>query len=298
MNGTDEAINEPKVETFQQLVADNDILVVPGCYDALSAKIIEKNEFDAAYVSGAGVSNTMLGLADLGLATYTEMAEQIRQISEATSIPVLADADTGYGNPLNVRRTVHGFEHAGAAGLQIEDQMFPKRCGHFNDHDIIPTEEMVKKIEAAVEARNNREFSIVARTDVRSVNDVDSAIERAHAYERVGADIIFPEALRSAEEMRQFCDALSSPVMANMVEGGKTPLLSASELETIGYDLVIFPNSLLRTAMLAMQQTAEELAETGSVENVLEDIASFDLRNELTDYDKLIEFEQRYSTDN
>lgn len=280
---------------FRRLIEADDIVVVPGSYDSLSAKILEKQGFDAVYMSGAGVSNTKLGLADLGLTTYSEMVDRVRYISEAVSIPVFADADTGFGNPLHVRRTIKGYENAGASGLHLEDQSFPKKCGHFDDKSVIPIDEMVKKIEAAADARTDDEFMIVARTDARAVEGMDAAIERSQEYLNAGADLIFPEAPQNKSDMREFNEKISGPTMANMVEYGKTPLYSADELEEVGYDLVIFPNSLLRTAMLAMSETAEHIYETGEVEDILTDIASFDLRNTLTDYDELIRLENTYS---
>lgn len=280
---------------FRSLVEADDILVVPGCYDPLTAKILEKQGFDAVYMSGAGVSNTKLGLADLGLTTYSEMVDRVGYIADAVSVPVFSDADTGFGNPLHVHRTVKGYERAGASALHIEDQSFPKKCGHFDDKSVVPLDEMLPKIEAAVDARTDDSFTIVARTDARAVEGIDAAIERSRAFKEAGADVIFPEAPRDRDEMREYNQKIPGPTMANMVEYGKTPLCSADELEEIGYDLVIFPNSLMRTAMVAMSETAEHLHETGTVADILDTIASFELRNELTDYDELIELEERYS---
>lgn len=282
-------------DMFQKLVKSDDILVIPGCYDALSAKILEKQGFNAVYMSGAGVSNTKLGLADLGLTTYTEMVDRIKYISGAVSVPLFADADTGFGNPLHVRRTIKGYEQAGASALHIEDQSFPKKCGHFDNKKVVPIEDMVKKIEAAVDARSDNSFMVVARTDARAVEGIDQAIERSQAYKRAGADMIFPEAPQDTDEMREYCEKISGPTMANMVEYGETPLCSVDELEEIGYDVVIFPNSLLRRAMVAMTEMAKHLYDTGTVEDKLEDIASFEMRNELTDYDILVDYEKKYS---
>ncbi|MFB6161644.1 MAG: oxaloacetate decarboxylase [Haloferacaceae archaeon] len=282
-------------EEFRRLVEADDILVVPGCYDPLSAKILEKQGFDAVYMSGAGVSNTKLGLADLGLTTYSEMVDRVGYIADAVSVPVFSDADTGFGNPLHVRRTVKGYERAGASALHIEDQSFPKKCGHFDDKSVVPVDEMIPKIEAAVDARTDEAFTVVVRTDARAVHGIDEAIDRARAYKDAGADVIFPEAPRDTDEMREYCEKIPGPTMANMVEYGKTPLCSAAELEEIGYDLVIFPNSLLRSAMVAMTETAEHLHETGEVSDILDRIASFELRNDLTDYDELMDLEAEYS---
>lgn len=281
--------------TFRTLIDDDEIAVLPGCYDALSAKIIEKSGFDAAYLSGAGVSNTKLGIADTGFVTQTEIRERIRYIADAVSIPLFSDADEGYGNALQVRRTVESYEREGASALHIEDQQFPKRCGHFEGKELVPTGEMCTKIEAALDARNDDDFVIAARTDARAVEGIEAAIERANAYADVGADLIFPEAPEDESELRRFAREIDAPVMANMVEYGKTPILPAQRLEEFGYDLVIFPNSLLRASMVTMVETAEHIGETGTTDDILDSIASFDLRNELTDLDYVNDLEERYT---
>lgn len=281
-------------ERFRDLIDSNDITILPGCYDALSAKIIEKAGFDAAYLSGAGVSNTKLGIADTGFVTQTEMRRQIEYVTDAISIPLFSDADEGYGNPLHVRRTVQAYEREGASALHVEDQTFPKKCGHFDDKELLPAEEMIQKLEAALEAREDPAFTIVARTDARAVEGIDAAIDRANAYADAGADLIFPEAPQDREEMKRFCEEIDAPVMANMVEYGKTPMVPAEELETIGFDLVIFPNSLVRAAMVTMVDVAEHIDDTGTTGDILDQIASFDLRNELTDYERVKELEKRY----
>ncbi|MFW5918364.1 MAG: isocitrate lyase/PEP mutase family protein [Haloferacaceae archaeon] len=282
-------------DRFRDLIERDDIAVLPGCYDALSAKILEKAGFDAVYLSGAGVSNTKLGIADTGFVTQTEMRRRIEYVTDAISIPLFSDADEGYGNPLHVRRTVQAYEREGASALHVEDQAFPKKCGHFEDKELLSTEEMRQKVEAALDAREDPAFTIVARTDARAVEGVDAAIERANAYADAGADVIFPEAPQTREEMARFCEEIDAPVMANMVEYGKTPMVPAEELEAIGFDLVIFPNSLLRAAMTTMVDVAEHIDETGTTGDILDQIASFDLRNELTDYERVKELERRYA---
>jgi len=279
---------------FRELLEQDSIAVLPGCYDALSAHIVEHVGFDAVYVSGAGVSNTKLGLADVGLTTLSEMRDRLTYIRERVSVPIFSDADTGFGNPIHVRRTVQAYEQAGVSALHIEDQQFPKQCGHFEDKEVIPLDDMRQKIIAACDARSDSAFTIVARTDARAVDGMDEAINRANAYADAGADAIFPEAPQSKAEMERFCDEIHAPVMANMVEYGKTPLFAASELEDIGYDLVIFPNSLLRSAMVAMLDTAEHIEREGGTSGVVDEIASFELRNELTDYDSVMETSSRY----
>lgn len=280
---------------FAALIEREEIAVVPGCYDALSGKILEKAGFDAVYLSGAGVSNTTLGIADTGLVTQTDMRRQVEYLTDAVTVPVFSDADEGYGNPLHVRRTVQAYEREGASGLHIEDQSFPKRCGHFEDKSLIGAGEMERKIEAAIDARTDPQFVVVARTDARAVEGMDAAIKRANRYVDAGADMIFPEAPRTEAEMRRFCDEIDGPVMANMVEYGKTPPKTASELEAIGFDLVIFPNSLLRAAMQTMVETAAHIREAGTTGDILDRIASFDVRNDLTDKDQVDALERRYS---
>ncbi len=279
---------------FRKLIEEDEIAVLLGCYDALTANIVEKTGFNAAYISGAGISNTRLGIADVGLTTLSEMKDQIQYITDSVSIPVFSDADTGYGNALHVRRTVKAYEKVGASGLHIEDQDFPKKCGHFEGKELIPTSEMEMKIKAAIDAREDPNFIIAARTDARAVEGVEGAIERANLYAEKGADLIFPEAPQNKEEMKKFCEEINSPVMANMVEYGKTPLMSKDKLEKIGFDLVIFPNSILRRGMVSMLETAEHIKQEGTTADIEEKIASFDLRNELTDYEYIKNLEEKY----
>ncbi len=281
--------------SLRELVEHDDIAVLPGCYDALSAKIVARADFDAVYLSGAGVSNTKLGLADAGLVTQTEMRRRVEAVTDAVSVPVLVDADEGYGNPIHVRRTVQAYEREGAAGLHLEDQSFPKRCGHFENKELVSVGEMERKVRAAVEAREDPDFLIVARTDARAVEGLEAAIERANQYVAAGADAVFPEAPRNDGEMRRFCSEVQAPVMANMVEDGKTPLRDADRLDQFGFDLVIFPNSLLRAAMQTMVETADHLRTAGTTAGVADSIADFDLRNELTDKDRVDELERKYA---
>lgn len=282
--------------SLRALFERDGIAVLPGCYDALSAKVVERAGFDAVYLSGAGVSNTKLGIADTGLVTRTEMSRRLEYVADAVSVPVFSDADEGYGNPVHVRRTVQEYERAGAAGLHIEDQAFPKRCGHFEDKELVDADEMVQKVRAAVDAREDDAFVVVARTDARAVEGVEAAVERANRYAAAGADAVFPEAPRDEAEMRRFCEEIDAPVMANMVEDGQTPLSDAATLEEIGFDLVIFPNSLLRAAMRTMVDTADHIRTAGTTADVLDDIADFELRNELTDKAHVDALERQYAT--
>lgn len=240
-------------------------LVVPGVPDALVARMAEEAGFRCLYVSGAATANGTLGLPDIGLVTATEMADWAGRIARAVEVPVIADADTGYGNAINVMRTVDLFERAGLAGMHLEDQVFPKRCGHVAGKRVIPVEEMVGKIRAACRARSDPGFVIIARTDARDVEGLEAAISRGKAYLDAGADALFPEALRSEEEFARFADAFPGAVlMANVTEFGKTPLLPATVLERLGYRLVLYPLSALRVMLKAAREFLVHLRATGS----------------------------------
>ncbi|MBN9425705.1 MAG: isocitrate lyase/phosphoenolpyruvate mutase family protein [Burkholderiales bacterium] len=231
------------------------ILAAPGVYDAFSALMVERAGFEAAYLSGASVAYTRLGRPDIGLVTFPEMLGTISAISERVSIPVIVDADTGFGNALNTLRTVRELERAGAAAIQLEDQTFPKRCGHLDGKTVVPSAEMVGKLKAALDARRNAATLIVARTDAVATEGVEAALERSERYLEAGADVLFIEALRSQEEMRTATARFASrvPLLANMVEGGKTPLHSVQELQEIGYALAIFPGGTVRALAHALQ---------------------------------------------
>jgi methylisocitrate lyase len=279
---------------LRQLIAQPGIIVAPGAADALVAKLIEEAGFPAVYITGAGIANTQLGLPDIGLTTMTEVVQQAGRIAQAVSIPCIADADTGYGNPIGVMRTVREYERAGLAGLHIEDQVMPKRCGHFTGKQVVPMEEMIKKIEAAVYARTDPDFVIVARTDARAVNDLDDAIARAKAYRAAGADMIFVEAPQSVEELRRVAQEVDAPLWANMVEGGKTPLLPARELEAMGYKLVIHANTLARIAAKAIQDALVVLKRDGWTQNLLDRMLSWEERQRLVGLPHYEELERRF----
>lgn len=240
------------------------LLVLPGVFNAITALLAEQVGFEALYLSGAGVTNSLLGMPDIALITLTEMAQQARYVARAVKLPVVADADTGYGETLNVVRTVEEFEQAGLAGLHLEDQVAPKRCGHLDGKQVIPAEEMVKKIRAAVRARSDPNFFLIARTDARSINGLEDAIARAQRYLDAGADAIFPESLESREEFEAFAKAVSAPLMANMTEFGKTPYLRAQEFAEMGYAMVIFPMTAFRVMMHAAREALHTLKETGT----------------------------------
>ena len=255
-------------------------IMIPGAFNALTAKVAERLGFAAVYLSGGALSAGWAGLPDIGLLTVTEFAAQAAVLARATTLPLLCDADTGFGEPINVERTVRLYEGAGAAGLHLEDQVMPKRCGHLTGKALVDPATMAAKVRAAVSARRDPAFVIVARTDARSVEGFDAAITRARAYLAAGADMIFPEALESADEFARFADALPCPLLANMTEFGRSPLLSFDELATIGYRAVLYPLTALRAAMHAAEQTLRELRDQGTQRGM---IAQMQTRAELYD---------------
>ena len=246
---------------LRQLLAGPNLLVAPGAYDALSARLIAQAGFPAVYMTGFGTAASVLGQPDVGLLTMSEMVARASALASVVSdLPLIADADTGYGNPINVRRTIREYERAGVAGLHIEDQVWPKKCGHMEGKQVIPMDEMVQKVRAAVDARQDPDFVIIARTDANAVNGLEDALRRGRAYREAGADVIFIEAPRSLEELQAIAQAFSStPLLFNWAESGKTPLLTLHEIQTLGFKLVIFPVSLLFAATHAMLALLEVL---------------------------------------
>ena len=283
------------VENLRELMAQPGAHVMPACFDALSARMIERAGFKATFMSGFAVSAARLGLPDTGLISYAEMLEQGRNICSATSIPVIGDADTGYGNALNVMRTVREYERAGVAGIHIEDQEMPKRCGHFFGKSLINKEEMVGKLKAALDARKDEDFMIIARTDARTAVGFEEALDRAHAYAEAGADVIFFESPRSIEELTEVPKAIGKPVLANMVETGLTPLLSAQELQELGYGVVIFAGGLARFLARQAQGFLQNLKDTGTTEAYMDRMNSFQEHNELLELPKFDELAKKYS---
>jgi methylisocitrate lyase len=282
-----------KARRLRELIAKQTI-VLPGAFNALTALQIERAGFQAVYVSGAAIAAAR-GLPDIGLLSMSEVASDAGQIARAVSLPAVADADTGYGPPLAVMRTVHEFERAGVAGIQLEDQENPKKCGHLPGKRLIGIHEMAAKIRAAVAARRDPDFLIVARTDARAVEGLDAALLRAQAYLEAGADVIFPEALESADEFRTFAqrllkDGFRAPLMANMTEFGKTPYLSVAEFEDLGYRLVLFPVTALRVAADAVEKMLLELKFSGSQRGWLGRMST---RQHLYDLLRYAEYEQR-----
>jgi methylisocitrate lyase len=248
---------------LRELIAHGSIML-PGVANAAMARQVERAGFDAVYVSGAGMANSTAGVPDIGLLTMSEIATLAGYIANAVKIPAIVDADTGFGGAENVARTVRELERAGLAGCHIEDQEFPKRCGHLAGKSIVDVEEMVGKIKAAVAARHDSDFMIIARTDARAVEGFDRAVERAARYLAAGADAIFPEALETAEEFRDFADKIDLPLLANMTEFGKSPLLSFEQLAELGFRMVIFPQSGFRVSMKASEQFLAALRKTGT----------------------------------
>lgn len=283
-----------KTTELRKLIEQHGIIVSPGAYDCLSAKLVEQAGFKMVSATGAGVAASILGYPDVGLTTMSEVLNQTRNIVKSVNIPVFADCDTGYGNPINVYRTIQEFEDAGVAGLFIEDQAAPKRCGHFEGKHLISKEEMVKKIEAALDARTDPDLVIMARTDARDVYGLDAAIECAGAYVEAGVDMIYIESPRTVEELRKVAKAVDVPTMANIVEGGKTPLVSVQELEEMGFKFASFSGSAQRIAMRAIQRLLGTLKTTGSLDGVLEEIALLDERSELLGLQRFYEMEKKY----
>jgi methylisocitrate lyase len=283
-----------KSRRLRELLSRGKILVVPGAYDALTARMIEKVGFDAVYMTGGGTVNSLTALPDNGLITLTEMAMNARYIAEATSIPAISDADTGYGNAVNVMRTVWEFERAGVAGIHIEDQVAPKRCGHLAGKEIVSTQEMVGKIRAACAARNDPNFVIIGRVDARAVLGFDEAVTRGRAYLEAGADVIFPEALENEDEFREYAQAVEAPLVANMTEFGKSPYLSTQQFEEMGYKIVIFPVTALRMALKAVWEYLMTLKDRGTQKDLLDRMFTRKELYELLDYDSFHEHERDF----
>jgi carboxyvinyl-carboxyphosphonate phosphorylmutase len=286
-----------RASQFKRMMLAPEILVVPSAYDALSARVIEQAGFPAVHMTGSGTSASMLGLPDLGFTTITEMAWNAKNISMAVDVPVIMDIDAGYGNAMNTWRCIREFERAGIVGGHLEDQVVPKRCGHLEGKRLISTEEMIGKIEAAVAAREDPDWTIIARTDAREKLGLDEAIRRSREYVAAGADCIFLEAMLTVEEMKQVRDAIDAPLLANMVEGGKTPWLTTKQLEQIGYNLVIYPLSGWMAATAILRKMLTELRETGTTQGFWDRYGlrmSFAELFEVFGYSKIAELESRF----
>jgi len=285
---------ERSTTRLKALLARKRAAILPGTPNALFARVIEDLGFEAVYVTGAGIANMSLGVPDIGLVTLTELTDHVAAVCDAVGVPVLADADTGFGNPINVTRTVRALERAGAAGVQIEDQIFPKKCGHFNGKDVVPLAEMVQKIKAAVDGRNDPDFQILARTDARAVRGFDEAIERARAYIAAGADATFVEAPVSVAELAKIPQVLGVPQFANMVFGGLTPSVSQERLADMGFGAVLYANAALQAALKSVREILGSLKHNGSLDQVRERLASFDERQRTVAKDHYDALEARY----
>ncbi len=269
-------------QTLRRLFKERKLVVAPGAHDALTARVIEKCGFEAVYMTGYGQAASHLGRPDVGLICFSEMLDRAANMAEATSLPVIADADTGFGNAVGVIRTVRAYQKAGVAAIQLEDQVSPKRCGHMVGREVVAMEEMVGKIKAAVDARFDPDFMVIARTDARTVLGLDEALRRALAYEEAGADIIFVESPETAEEMRAINKTITkSHTLANMVEGGRTPLLPNNELEAMGYNLVIYPTASTYLTAKAMTGLMETLKKDGTTKGLMNQMVTFAEFNEL-----------------
>lgn len=270
-------------------------MVVPASFDMVSAKVIEQAGFEAIYLSGYGHTASHLGLPDAGLISFAEMVERVHNLARSVSIPVVADGDTGFGNVINIRRTVQEYEWAGAQAIQIEDQEIPKKCGHTPGKRLVEAQEMALKVEAAINARRSDDFLIIARTDAIAVTGIEDAIRRGKLYEDAGADVIFVESPTTLEELKRAGGSFKVPTMANMVEGGKTPLVSNEALQAFGFKLVAYPVTLLLASITAMKQALAVLKEKGTTQSLVSKITSFKELDELLGFPEVRAWEARYS---
>jgi 2-methylisocitrate lyase-like PEP mutase family enzyme len=276
------------------LLKRNRLLVAPGCFDGLSARLVEEAGFEAAYLSGGAVARSM-GIPDIGLVTMSETIERAAQVVSAVKIPIIADADTGYGNAINLVRTVREFERVGVAAIHIEDQITPKRCGHLDGKEVIPLAEMEKKLEAALATRTDPEFCIIARTDARGVHGFDDAITRGRAFARLGVDAIFVEAPQSEEELAQIPRLIPDvPILVNVFKGGKTPMLPMGRLEKMGYRIAIYPSETQRAAIHAMRRALETLKREGTTESIDDSLTTFKERDRVAGLDDWQKIEREY----
>ena len=271
-------------------------LVFPGVYDAITAKIAQKVGFEAMFQTGYGTSASLLGMPDYGFIGSTETIENARRICKAVSVPVIVDVDTGYGNPLSVWKIVNELETIGAAGIFLEDQKWPKRCGHMAGKEVIPKEEYAEKLRAAIDARKSKEFIIVARTDARATEGFDAAIERGLLYKEIGADAIFVEAPKSVDEMKKIGNSIKAPLVANMIEGGATPLLPSDQLHKMGFNLILYPLSVLYASTFATIEILKELKESGTTSKLRKRLVNFDQFNNIVELLKFRKMENKYAT--
>ena len=277
-------------------IIKTETLLAPGIYDALSGLIAEQSGAKAAYLSGASIAYTRFGRSDIGLVSVSEVHDTLAAVTDRIKIPIIVDADTGFGNALNVQRTIRSFERAGAAAIQIEDQSFPKRCGHLDGKVLIKKDEMVGKVKAAVDSRKTSDTLIIARTDARAVEGLQEAIDRAHAYREAGADVLFIEAPRSVDELKLIRKSfdLNIPLLANMVEGGKTPVKTANDLKSLGFNIVIFPGGAVRAATFQLQEYYAGLLKNGSNSEFSKKMHNFDSLNSVIGTPELLKIGKKY----
>ena len=283
------------MKSIRKLLSDKSKpLVIPGVYDAIGAKIVEKVGFEAMFQTGYGTSATLLGMPDYGFIGSTETVDNARRICHAVSVPVIVDADTGYGNALTVDKLVRELETAGASGIFLEDQKWPKRCGHMKGKEVIPKDEYAEKLQAALDARSDKDFIIVARTDARATEGLDKAIERGLFYKKIGADAIFIEAPKTIQEMQKIGNSINAPLVANMIEGGATPISSKSKLHSMGFKIILYPLSVLFSNTFATFQTLKELKRFGITKKSKKKMVNFDQFNEIVELSKYTKLEKRY----
>lgn len=291
------AASEAPSRRLRTRLRSTELLVAPGVYDGLSARIAAAAGFEALYASGGAIARSA-GIPDLGLLTLTEVLARLREIVDATTLPVIADADTGYGNALNVYRTVREFERLGVAALHLEDQVTPKKCGHYAGKQLVPTEEMLGKLRAAQEARRDPGLVLIARTDARAVEGLNGAIRRGNAYAAAGADLVFVEAPESEDELRAIARGVKAPLLVNMFQGGRTPLVAPAALAAMGYRVMIVPSDLQRAAIRALQEAAAAIRQTGTAAGLGLRLAGFDERDAVVDLAAWQQREQRYAAGN
>ncbi|HZB65411.1 MAG TPA: isocitrate lyase/PEP mutase family protein [Nitrososphaeraceae archaeon] len=288
--------NKRKISIKERLADANDIIILPGVYDALTAKIAEDVGFETAFQTGYGTSASLLGMPDFGFLNAGETLENAKRIINSVNIPILVDIDTGYGNPLNVWKIVKDLERIGAKGIFLEDQVWPKRCGHMTGKTVISKEEYILKLHAAIDSREDNEFIIVARTDSLAQFGIEEAIERGKEYKRIGADVIFIEAPKTIDQMELIAKEIKAPLLANMIEEGITPNLTADQLRKMGFKMVVFPLSALYSATFAIKQTLETLKKTGTTKELKNKMITFQEFNDLVNLSAYSKLEKKYSS--
>jgi 2-methylisocitrate lyase-like PEP mutase family enzyme len=281
---------------LRELMARPGAVMAPGVADALNAKLVKRHGFEAIYMTGAGTTAVRLGMPDVGLLTMTEMVDNAARIADASGLPLIADADNGYGGVLNVRRTVQGYERAGAAAVHLEDQVIPKRCGHLAGKQLVPVDEMTAKLRAAADARIDADFVLIARTDAIAVEGFDAALERAGRYREAGADVLFVEA-PNAEQLPKIAPRLKAPLLYNMATSGKTPFLPKEEIERLGFKIIIYPNWVMLAAIRAASEVLATLKATGSIASIASEVPSFQEFFDLLGMPEVQELEARYGVE-